>query len=237
MSAAAPGLGDLCERFALPRQASGRFGVLLELIAADARAPTSVTTPQAVLDAHLADSLVALELEEVRAAATIADLGAGVGFPGLALAVALPGAQVFLVESARRHCAWLERARSAAGLANVEVVHTRVEEWLPDDRMDVVTARALAPLPVVVEYAAPLLRLGGTLVAWRGRRDHAGDAAAAAAAAQLGLEPLAPLAVRPFPQARDRHLHRFAKTAPTPERFPRRPGMATKRPLAASSEN
>ncbi len=88
---------------------------------------------------------------------------------------------------------------------------------------------------MLAEYAAPLLAEGGHLVAWKGARDPEEEAAGAAAAAELGLEPLEPVAVRPFPAARHRHLHAFRKIAPTPARFPRRPGMATKRPLGAGS--
>jgi 16S rRNA (guanine527-N7)-methyltransferase len=95
----------------------------------------------------------------------------------------------------------------------------------------VVTARALAPLAVLVEYAAPLLAPGGSLVAWKGARDPAEEEAGAAAAAQTGMEPREILPVRPFEGAEHRHLHVHVKVADTPERFPRRAGMARKRPL------
>jgi 16S rRNA (guanine527-N7)-methyltransferase len=84
---------------------------------------------------------------------------------------------------------------------------------------------------VLAEYAAPLLELGGSLVAWKGARDVDEEAAGAAAAEILGLEPRPPVPVRPFKGSRERNLYVYTKTAPTPERFPRRPGMATKRPL------
>jgi 16S rRNA (guanine527-N7)-methyltransferase len=96
---------------------------------------------------------------------------------------------------------------------------------------DVVTSRALAPQPVVLEYAAPLLRLGGTLVDWRGRRDPPGERAAERAAAVLGLRRVNVREVRPFARATDRHLHVFEKVSETPARFPRRTGVARKRPL------
>jgi 16S rRNA (guanine527-N7)-methyltransferase len=96
-----------------------------------------------------------------------------------------------------------------------------------------VTARALGPLEVVVEYAAPLLVIGGTLVVWRGRRDPAAEAAAACAAGAVGLEPGPIVPVRPYPTAQSRHLHLMSKVTSTPSGFPRRPGMALKRPLGA----
>lgn len=222
----------LVARWDLGPRAGDQLAALLGMLEDDAVAPTSARAAQEAADAHLADSLVALEIDVVCAAGRIADLGSGAGFPGLALAVALPQARVALVESAARKSAFLERAIAAADVSNAEVVHARVEDWpAGTEAHDLVTARALAALPVVVEYAAPLLAAGGALVAWRGRRDPDAEAAAARAAADVGLAPVEIRRVQPYFTARDRHLHVFRKTAPTPPRFPRRPGMARKRPL------
>jgi 16S rRNA (guanine527-N7)-methyltransferase len=227
----------LCERYALPAQAPLRLGALLAALAADPHAPTTVRSPQEAADVHLADALVALELPEVRAAGTIADLGAGAGFPGLPLAVALPAARVVLVESNGRKCDFIRSAATAAQLANVEVVAERAESWASGSgACDIVTARALAPLGVLAEYAAPLLRHGGVLVAWKGRRDADEERIAATAAAELGLAPAEVHPVIPYSGAVHRHLHVLRKVASTPERFPRRPGIARKRPLGAGSE-
>jgi 16S rRNA (guanine527-N7)-methyltransferase len=232
VSAARELVAPLVARWGLESPAGDRLAALLEVLEEDATAPTSVRRAEEAVDAHLADSLVALELEAVGAAGRIADVGSGAGFPGLALAVGLPEARVALVESAARKCAFLERALAAADVPNAEVVHARAEAWPAGaEAHDLVTARALAALPVVVEYAAPLLGEGGALVAWRGRRDPGAEAAAARAAAEVGLEPVEVRRVEPYATARDRHLHVFRKTAPTPPRFPRRPGMARKRPL------
>ena len=181
----------------------------------------------------MADSLSALELGCVTRARRIADLGAGPGFPGLALAVALPAAAVALVESQSRKTQVIERLASAAGL-RVEVLTERAEALAVarPGAFDLVTARAVAPLAVLVEYAAPLLAREGCLVAWKGRRDPDEERAGVAAAAHTGLEQASIEAVRPYPAARNRHLHVFVKVSETPSRFPRRPGMAQKRPLS-----
>jgi len=224
------------ERFGLDPEAAAALARLLDLLERDDTAPTTVRARPDALDVHVADSLSGLELPAVRAARRIADIGAGAGFPGLVLAAALPGAQVALVESVGRKCAWLERAIGEMGIANARVVNARAEAW-PEGigAHDLVTARALAPLNVLVEYAAPLLREGGALVAWKGRRDGVEEADGAAAASQLGLEPRDVAAVQPFPDARDRNLHLYLKVGSTPNGYPRRPGMASKRPLRASS--
>jgi 16S rRNA (guanine527-N7)-methyltransferase len=205
---------------------------VLTLQAADPTVPTTVRDPAVAVDRHVADSLVALELREVRAARRIADLGAGAGWPGLALAAALPRARVALVESVGRHCRYLSRAVAAGGFANVDVVQARAEDWPAGLGMhDLVTVRAVAALPVLCEYAAPLLVGGGALVAWKGAVEEGEAAAGAVAAAEVGLEPAAVRAVRPYEGAERRTLHVFRKVAATPARFPRRPGVAVKRPL------
>jgi len=225
-------LEELGRRYGVSPAGLAALRAILELQAADPAAWTTVREPARAVDRHVADSLVAVDLPAVRAARRIADLGSGAGWPGLALAAALPDASVALVESAIRRCRYLERAVAAGRLDNAEVVHARAEDWPAGlGAHDVVTARALAGLPVLCEYAAPLLADGGALVAWKGLVDSAEAAAAAAACAQLGLEPVEVRDVDPYPEAERRTLHVFRKVAPTPTRFPRRPGMAVKRPL------
>jgi 16S rRNA (guanine527-N7)-methyltransferase len=225
-------LAGLVAAHGLPPGAGARLDALLAALTGDPRAPTTLRDPLTAVRDHLADSLVALELPAVRDAAHVADLGAGAGLPGLPLAIALPAATVALVESNGRKCDFLRRAAEACGAANARVVHARAEEWADGlGWCDLVTARALAPLGVVAEYAAPLLSVGGALVAWRGRREPGDEAAAARAVQELGLVVRAPVAVTPYPGALHRHLHVLVKTGPTPARFPRRAGMARKRPL------
>ena len=219
-------------RWHLPDGAAEQLVELARLVAADEGAPTTLREPQRILDDHLADSLVALELDHVNWEGRIADLGAGAGFPGLPLAIARPEASVALVESNTRKCEFLRNAVRRLGLDNAEVVRERAEQWRDGiDACDVVVARALAALPVVAEYAAPLLKTGGALVAWRGKRDPVDETMGAIAAAELGLEPLDPVEVTPYPEALHRHLHVMVKVGRTPPRFPRRPGVARKHPL------
>lgn len=232
----ADSLAGFGRRYALDSAAQANLVTLLDVLTSDPRAPTSVTDPRRALDDHLADSLVALDFDWVRRASQIADLGSGAGLPGLPLAIALPDASVSLVESNGRKCDFISTAARECRLTNVVVVNARAEAW-PEGmgRFDVVTARALAPLAVVAEYAAPLLLVGGTLLAWRGRRDPDDEASARAAADELGLEMLEPRRVEPYPGAANRHLQPIVKRSATPARFPRRPGVARKRPLGATS--
>ena len=227
-------LRDLGARYRLPRTALDKLAVLQDLLAREPSAPTAIRDPLKVVDDHLGDALVSLECEQVRDALAIADLGSGPGIPGLPLAIALPGARVALVESNARKCAFIAVAIDSCDIPNAQVVHTRVESWRAGvGKMDLVTARALAPLPVVAEYAAPLLRVGGCVVVWRGGPDPDDEAAAARAADELGLQVAEPRQVHPYEGAVSRYLHLMLKVRPTPGRFPRRPGMARKRPLGS----
>jgi 16S rRNA (guanine527-N7)-methyltransferase len=229
-------LDALCERHGLPAAAADALDIVLAELAADPTAPTTVTDPRKGADVHVADSLVALDLGAVRNARRIADLGAGAGFPGLALAVALPSATVALVESVGKKCEFMTRLANAAGIGNARAVHARAEEWKEGLAVhDLVTARALAPLTALVEYAAPLLVEGGVLCAWTGTRDRVEEADGIAAARATGLELGEIVQVQPWPEVEERHLYLYVKVAPTPARFPRRPGMARKRPLQAST--
>jgi 16S rRNA (guanine527-N7)-methyltransferase len=223
------------ERHELAAAAAAPLATLLEALA-PAVAPTSVHDPRVGLDVHIADSLSGFAVPELRAAALIADIGAGGGLPGLVVAAVRPEARVVLVESLRRKGDFLRETAAAMGLDNVDVVTARAEEWADGrNRCDVVTARALASLPVLYEYAAPLLQVNGLLVAWKGdvTQDEAADGTAAAGL--LGLAEMPALAVRPFAASARRTIWTARKIGPTPPGFPRRPGIATKRPLSVKN--
>jgi 16S rRNA (guanine527-N7)-methyltransferase len=223
---------ELVEEYDLPPSRVQQFERLLTALASEPDPHTTISDP---VDKHLADSLSALRVDGVREAASLVDIGAGAGFPGLPLAIALPDTHVDLVEATQRKAAVIERLADGAGIANARAVARRVEEWAAAEggaAYDVATARAVAPLPVLVEYAAPLLKVGGRFVAWKGSRDPGEEAAGAEAAEIVRLRPIQVARVRPFAGARDLNLHLYLKERKTPDRFPRRPGAAAKRPLA-----
>ncbi len=222
--------------FDVPDQATTTeaLALLLTALAAEPDPPTTVRGPAEALKVHVADSLAGLQVEALRTAPRIADLGAGAGFPGLALAAALPQVHVDLIESTRRKCEVIDRLAAAAKLGpRARSVPARAEDWAAGTGAGAyaaVTARALAPLAVLCEYAAPLLTLGGVLVAWKGARDWAEDEAGARAATAVGLRGPEVVPVSPYEGSRNRHLHVYSKVMDTPSRYPRRAGMASKRP-------
>jgi len=207
--------------------------VVLELLEGERASVSSVTEPGRAWKVHVADSLSGLEIPALREASNIADIGSGAGFPGLVLAVALPNARVDLVESVGRKCEFIQRAIESAGIANARVLNLRSEELATSEGREayaVVTARAVGRLSTLAELASPLLAEGGALVAWKGKRDPDEEAQLAKASARLAMRPEQILHVGPYAGSQHRHLHTIKKTGPTPEKLPRRAGMAKKRP-------
>jgi 16S rRNA (guanine527-N7)-methyltransferase len=164
----------------------------------------------------LEDALRGVELVEA-AAGPIADVGSGGGSPGIPLAASLPDRAVTLIEAERRKCGFLERW--TADLPNLSVVWGRAEEQ-PLETFGVAVAKALADPPVAAEWCLPLVREGGVALLWVGPK--ADRARIAAAAARLGA------LASPSPPG----FAVLRKLGPTPPGFPRRPGLAKKRPLA-----
>jgi 16S rRNA (guanine527-N7)-methyltransferase len=177
---------------------------------------TSLEDPEEARRMLLEDSLRGVEaVGEFEG--PIVDVGSGGGAPGIPLAAALPDRKVTLVEAERRKVDFLDRWRER--LSNLEVVWGRAEEQ-ETDRFGVAVAKALAPPPVATEWLLPLVRPGGAAVLWLG---PSADLGAVARVAELvgGGEP------------QQRHgLVVIPKLVSTPDGFPRRPGMAKKRPLA-----
>ena len=211
-----------------------RLEKVLELLAVERASVSSVVDPPDAWRVHIADSLTGLEVADLASARRIADVGSGAGFPGIPLAVALPGAHVDLIESVGRKCDFMRRAIAASDTENARVLAARSEEVAGGDgreAYDVVTARAVGRLSTLAELASPLLREGGALVAWKGRRDPDEETELRRAEDLLAMEAGEILEVGPLAGSRHRHLHVVRKAGPTPQRLPRRAGMAKKRPL------
>jgi 16S rRNA (guanine527-N7)-methyltransferase len=217
---------------ALDEAARGRMQIVLDLLAEE-RASVSSVVDERAWQVHVADSLTGLEVEELREAGRIADVGAGAGFPGLALAVALPDAQIDLIESVGRKCEFMRRAIEAAEITNARVLSSRSEDVAAADgreAYEAVTARAVGRLSTLAELASPLLKPNGVLVAWKGKRDGEEEEQLENASEALAMAAEAILGVGDRAGSRHRHLHVIRKTGPTPPNLPRKPGIAKKRP-------
>lgn len=218
---------------ALERPAREGLERVLALLATERTSVSSVVDPERAWKVHVADSLTGLEVEPLRSASPIADLGAGAGFPGLPLAAALPAARVDLIESVGRKCEFMRRAIDAAGLTNARVLEARSEDLAAGAAREsyaAVTARAVGRLSTLAELASPLLAEGGVLVAWKGKRDAEEEAQLERAGERLAMRSEEIRHVGPYAGSRHRHLHVLRKIGPTPSDLPRRAGMAKKRP-------
>jgi 16S rRNA (guanine527-N7)-methyltransferase len=228
----------LADRFDL----SGDQAAKLETLAASSVAleisGTAIASVEEALDVHIADSLAGLEVPAVKGAESIVDIGSGVGFPGLVLAAVLPGARVTLVDSVRKKMEAAGHLARQIELENIECVWARVEEISAigspaREAFDVVTSRALAPLTALVEYSAPLLKIGGTMVAWKGEPDPAELADARAAETALGFDAGKLEPTKPFKGSARRHFYVASKLDATPDKYPRRAGAALRKPISA----
>ena len=187
---------------------------------------TAIRDPRAAMTGHVVDSLVALAVLRNAHARRILDLGSGGGYPGLALALALPAERALLVESIAKKAAFLEIAAAAAGVAGrVAVAAVRAEALAADrrqrERWPAVTVRAVASLPDLVELAFPLLAPRGILVAWK--RIDLGDERARAlpAIAALGGGALEIVGPPPVAGLEDHALVVVRKTGRTGSGWPR----------------
>ena len=212
--------------------ARAKLETVLALLAEE-RASVSSIVDERAWRVHVVDSLTGLEVPELREAQRIADVGAGAGFPGLALAAALPAAHVDLVESVGRKCEFMRRAIAAAEIPNATVLNTRSEDLASAggrEAYDTVTARAVGRLSTLAELASPLLKPNGVLVAWKGRRDEDEEQQLSNAAESLAMSPEKILDEGNPAGSAHRHLHVIRKTGPSPANLPRKPGIAKKRP-------
>ena len=212
---------------------------------------TAITGYQQVQRRHFLDSLSclvafprtsdvdtipnAVPLQMIARPLWLLDVGSGAGFPGLPIKLMLPDAKLTLIEATQKKVTFLKHMVQVLGVADVEVLHARSEDvaHLPEhrERYDVVVARAVAHLSVVAEYCLPFCCLGGRVIAPKGE-----GASAEAREAEMALETLGGslVAIKPVVLPdwdTERYLVVVDKVAPSPDKYPRRAGMPSKRPL------
>jgi 16S rRNA (guanine527-N7)-methyltransferase len=198
---------------------------------------TAITDYEEVQVKHFLDSLSCVQvLTGLSGVWSCIDIGAGAGFPGLPLKIALPEIGLTLLESTGKKVAFLEHVVAELGLSGVEVIKGRAEEVGRQTEFreifDVALARAVASLAVLAEYALPLVRVGGVFVAQKGGEVWQEVEAARSAIALLGggLKEVRVVDVPGLDAPRS--LVVVAKVNPTLEKYPRRPGIPAKRPLS-----
>jgi len=195
--------------------------------------------PRKVVAEHLSDSLSCLLIGNLWSSRSVIDVGTGGGLPGVPLAISRPDLRVTLLEATEKKVRFLDYTKRRIGLRNLDLIQGRVEDEgkkaAHRETFDLALARALAELPVVVEYCAPLVRVGGEILAMKGRLTEEELSRGVAASRELGLElrEVREVKYRAEQPQKERRLVVFEKILATPERFPRRAGLAKKRPLGS----
>ena len=193
---------------------------------------TSVTKELDIVTHHFLDSLSCVKSGRIRPSVRLVDIGAGAGFPGIPLKLVVPSISATLVDSSRKKAVFLESLVKELGLENIDVVNQRVEEFGKEssnrESYDIVVARALSSLPVLVEYSLPLLKLNGALIAQMGKKDDAQLKRGSEAASILGgaIEEVLRVDV-PFLE-KERHLVIIGKNSQLLRVFPADPGLRAK---------
>jgi len=218
----------------LNEEAMARLSALGDIILRTEFNVTGIDDPEDIERLHFLDCLSALDWKPVLSARSLVDIGSGAGLPALVLALALPGASISAVESRGKKCAFIRAAARRLGLVNVSVWCARVEahgRGAGREAYDVAVSRAVASLPVIAEYSLPLLKLGGTMVALKGSISNEERIRGSRALGILGADGPDEIRLYPFRGAENRWAYVATKTRPTPDAYPRRPGIPTKRPL------
>jgi len=200
---------------------------------------TSIRDPEGIERRHLLESLAfgrLLEEQGFLADGTkVIDVGTGAGLPGLPMKLAWPSLEVTLMEATGKKCRFLEGVISQLALEGIDVVEARAEEMGHDaahrEGYDLVVARAVAPLPVLLEYCLPFLRTGGRLAATKGSAARSELEASGAALQALGGR-LVDTPTLESPYGPSQTVLIVEKVSQTPERYPRRTGIPTKRPIS-----
>ena len=196
---------------------------------------TALTAPEDVAVKHIIDSLTAYDAALFDGVRTLIDVGTGAGLPGVPLAVYVPHLTVTLLDSLNKRVRFLTEVTAAMGLQNVRCIHARAEEAARTAEhraaYDIAVSRAVARLPVLLEYTLPFVRVGGTLLALKGRAYAEEQKEARRAAEVLGGSRITARPVH-LPGLDDvRAILTVTKERQTPAAYPRGGGAPTRRPI------
>ncbi len=194
---------------------------------------TSITEPAEVKKKHFIDSLLVLQKDWIPEGAHLIDVGSGAGFPGIPIVIARPDLSITFADSLKKRLSFLEEVIGKLDIKQTKLVHGRAEDLGRNpayrEQYDIAVARAVASLPVLLEYTLPFVKVGGQLIAWKGPKAQEELDDSARALGQLGGKHRETNRIDLFDM--QRALVRIQKAKPTPQAYPRQPKRIQDKPL------
>ncbi|MBE6750179.1 MAG: 16S rRNA (guanine(527)-N(7))-methyltransferase RsmG [Ruminococcaceae bacterium] len=195
---------------------------------------TAISEPEEVLFKHFYDCILLLKHCEIPQNSTLVDVGTGAGFPGMVLKIVRDDLDITLLDSLNKRLVFLNEVISKLGLEKIKTVHSRAEEAGMNkafrEKFDFATARAVAALPVLLEYCTPLLKVGGTFVSMKGPSVFEEAEKSANAIKTLGVKKIN-IICETLTGNEERAFALFKKISQTPPKYPRKPANISKQPL------
>lgn len=196
---------------------------------------TAITEEKMIIIKHFYDSALGLKAWNWQGHEKVLDLGTGAGFPGIPLKIICPEIQVTLVDSLQKRVRFLQHIIATLPLTQTEALHGRAEELgqnkMYREKFDIVVSRAVASLPVLVEYCLPFVKTGGVFLAYKGPEGEEESRTGVKAIAALGGKVIRTESFLLPEELSKRMIIIIKKVKPTPAGYPRKPGMPAKKPL------
>ena len=196
---------------------------------------TGITDSEGIYDKHFADSLTCLLSNKVKDGDKIIDVGTGAGFPGMPLKIYNPSLKITLLDSLNKRINFLKAVAEENSLSDIDFIHGRAEDFGQDlefrEQYDIVVSRAVAELPILLEFCTPFLKVGGYFIAQKGKKCDEEIRLAENALRTLNLEIDEVISVETSSETKNHTLIVIKKIAPTDKKYPRRAGKPVKKPL------
>ncbi len=196
---------------------------------------TSIIDDEAIMVKHFADSVSIVPFVREIGAKNAADIGTGAGFPGIPLKICCPEIKLCLVDSLAKRLNFLDTVCREIGFNDVDLVHSRAEDLGRNpkyrEQFDFATARAVAAMPVLLEYCMPFVKVGGYFAAMKGNPENEPDFANAMKVLSGKMEKEDDFSLSVGDEMQHRHIFFVKKCRQIPTQYPRKAGVASKKPL------
>jgi 16S rRNA (guanine527-N7)-methyltransferase len=195
---------------------------------------TGITESSEIYEKHFVDSLTCFKSNLIKPNMKVIDVGTGAGFPGVPIKIFMPSLNITLLDALNKRLDFLKVVSTDLDLDDIEFLHGRAEDYGKDEyyreKYDIVVSRAVADLPVLLEYCSPFLKVGGFFIAQKGKKvfDEIKEAESALKILNLKVEEIIPIKIN---EITSHHLLILKKIDLTPNQYPRRSGKPTKKPL------